>query len=106
MQFMLILKANRETEADVMPSAELLVTRKKTQRRTDGSVDQSEADRAGDRLAKWAPMEFPRGSPAASARAAAVISESIGIPPHLSLPLFCTPALSFCPRPLNLSRTE
>ena len=29
----------------------------------------------------------PRGSPAASARAAAVISESIGIPPHLSLPL-------------------
>ena len=30
----------------------------------------------------------PRGSPAASARAAAVISESIGIPPHLSLPPF------------------
>src|SRR5262245_8073714 len=28
----------------------------------------------------------PRGSPAASARAAAVISESIAIPPHLSLP--------------------
>jgi hypothetical protein len=28
----------------------------------------------------------PSGSPAASARAAAVISESIGIPPHLSLP--------------------
>ena len=33
----------------------------------------------------------PRGSPAASARAAAVISESIGIPPHLSLPPFDTP---------------
>jgi hypothetical protein len=30
----------------------------------------------------------PRGSPAASARAAAVISESIRIPPHLSLPPF------------------
>ena len=28
----------------------------------------------------------PSGSPAASARAAAVISESIEIPPHLSLP--------------------
>src|ERR1700752_3539269 len=28
----------------------------------------------------------PRGSPAASARAAAVIRESIRIPPHLSLP--------------------
>ena len=33
----------------------------------------------------------PSGSPAASARAAAVISESIGIPPHLSLPPFDTP---------------
>ena len=32
----------------------------------------------------------PRGSPAARARAAAVISESIGIPPHLSLPSFET----------------
>src|SRR4029453_3196226 len=30
----------------------------------------------------------PRGSPRASARAAAVISESIEIPPHLSLPPF------------------
>src|SRR5580700_7096870 len=30
----------------------------------------------------------PRGSPAASARAAALISESIGIPSHLSLPTF------------------
>ena len=30
----------------------------------------------------------PSGSPAASARAAAVINESIGIPPHLSLPPF------------------
>ena len=37
----------------------------------------------------------PRGSPAASARAAAVISESIGIPPHLSLPPFDTPALIY-----------
>ena len=36
----------------------------------------------------------PRGSPAASARAAAVISESIGIPPHLSLPPFEGPALN------------
>ena len=36
----------------------------------------------------------PRGSPAASARAAAVISESIGIPPHLSLPPVPCPALS------------
>jgi hypothetical protein len=32
----------------------------------------------------------PRGSPAASARAAAVIGESIGIPSHLSLPPFDT----------------
>ena len=38
----------------------------------------------------------PSGSPAASARAAAVISESIGIPSHLSLPPFDTapPSLS------------
>ena len=36
----------------------------------------------------------PRRSPAASARAAAVISESIGIPPHLSLPPFDTWQLS------------
>src|SRR5215470_12193886 len=35
----------------------------------------------------------PRGSPAASARAAAVISESIGIPPHLSLPSSRYPGL-------------
>src|SRR5258706_273424 len=34
------------------------------------------------------------GPPAASARAAAVISESIGIPSHLSLPLFGYPALN------------
>src|SRR5580692_6338695 len=38
----------------------------------------------------------PRGSPAASARAAAAISESIGIPPHLSLSWFDTPALNPC----------
>src|SRR5262245_7446266 len=36
----------------------------------------------------------PSGSPAASARAAAVIKESIGIPPHLSLPPFPSPALN------------
>jgi hypothetical protein len=30
------------------------------------------------------------------ARAAAVISESIGIPPHLSLPPFPSPALCVC----------
>src|SRR6201988_2548300 len=36
----------------------------------------------------------PRGSPAASARAAAVISESIRIPPHLSLPPLHCPALN------------
>src|SRR4030095_10080582 len=36
----------------------------------------------------------PSGSPAASARAAAVISESMGIPSHLSLPLFRDPALN------------
>ena len=40
----------------------------------------------------------PRGSPAASARAAAVISESIGIPPHLSLPPFDTPGPKSIPR--------
>ena len=37
----------------------------------------------------------PRGSPATSARAAAVISESIGIPSHLSLPPFGYPALIY-----------
>ena len=37
----------------------------------------------------------PRASPAASARAAAVISESIGIPPHLSLPPFDAPVLIY-----------
>src|SRR5262249_26236789 len=36
----------------------------------------------------------PSGSPAASARAAAVIKESIEIPPHLSLPPFPSPALN------------
>src|SRR5262249_16822974 len=36
----------------------------------------------------------PSGSPTASARAAAVISESIGIPPHLSLPPVCCAALN------------
>jgi hypothetical protein len=36
----------------------------------------------------------PRGSRAASARAAAAISESIGIPPHLSLSPFRFPALN------------
>src|SRR5580765_1714484 len=37
----------------------------------------------------------PSGSPAASARAAAVISESIGIPSHLSLPPFDQPVLTY-----------
>src|SRR5262245_25305195 len=36
----------------------------------------------------------PRGSPTASARAAAVINESIGIPPHLSLPFVDAAALN------------
>src|ERR1700688_2746067 len=37
----------------------------------------------------------PSGSPAARARAAAVISESIRIPPHLSLPGWSNPASVF-----------
>ena len=41
----------------------------------------------------------PRGSPAASARAAAVISESIEIPSHLSLPPFAGANLSHDERP-------
>jgi hypothetical protein len=39
-------------------------------------------------LRKATRFNAPRGSPAASARAAAVISESIQIPPQLSLPSF------------------
>src|SRR5215469_15128923 len=41
---------------------------------------------AGGSLRKAIRFNAPSGSPAASARAAAVIRESIGIPPHLSLP--------------------
>src|SRR6266571_948416 len=43
---------------------------------------------AGASSRKATRFSAPRGSPAASARAAAVISESMGIPPHLSLPPF------------------
>src|SRR5262249_61205548 len=49
---------------------------------------------AGASSRKAIRFSAPRGSPAARARAAAVISESIGIPPHLSLPSFRYPALS------------
>jgi hypothetical protein len=44
------------------------------------------------RTVRWREMDsnFRFRAPAASARAAAVISESIGIPPHLSLPPFET----------------
>jgi integrase len=50
-------------------------------------------------------LNAPRGSPAASARAAAVISESIGIPPHLSLPPFDARYQSIS-RPPNTQRRE
>ena len=43
---------------------------------------------AGASSRKATRFSAPSGSPAASARAAAVISESMGIPPHLSLPPF------------------
>ena len=46
--------------------------------------------RAGASSRRATRFNAPRGSPVASARAAAVISESIGIPPHLSLPSFDT----------------
>src|SRR5262245_33150607 len=42
--------------------------------------------RAGASSRRAMPFNAPRGSPAASARAAAAISGSIGIPSHLSLP--------------------
>ena len=48
----------------------------------DNSPDTSQRERRATRF------RAPRGSPAASARAAAVISESIGIPSDLSLPSF------------------
>ncbi len=41
-------------------------------------------------VAQGEPLQCAEGSPAASARAAAVISESIGISSHLSLPSFET----------------
>ncbi len=40
-------------------------------------------------------FKAPRGSPASSARAAAVISHSIGIPPHLLLPPFEFPVPNY-----------
>ncbi len=49
--------------------------------------------RAGGSSRNATRRSAPRGSPAASARAAAVISESIGIPSHLSLPSAQAPAL-------------
>src|SRR6516165_10429818 len=42
--------------------------------------------RAGASLRSATRFNAPRGSPAARARAAAVISESMRVPPHLSLP--------------------
>src|SRR5438445_4840265 len=50
--------------------------------------------RAGASSRRATRFSAPRGSPAASARAAAVISESIGIPPHLSLPPVRSPAVN------------
>src|SRR5438094_739144 len=50
--------------------------------------------RAGASSRRATRFNAPRGSPAARARAAAVISESIGIPSHLSLPPFRYPALN------------
>src|SRR5690242_4430501 len=51
--------------------------------------------RAGASSRRATRFNAPRGSPAARARAAAVIRESIGIPPHLSLPAFWAPASVF-----------
>ncbi len=51
-----------------------------------------EGPSAGASLRKATRFSAPSGSPAASARAAAVISESIQIPPHLSLSPFDAPA--------------
>src|SRR5438045_224362 len=48
--------------------------------------------RAGASSRRATRFNAPRGSPAASARAAAVIRESIGIPSHWSLPPFGYPA--------------
>jgi hypothetical protein len=48
----------------------------------------------------------PRGSPWTRARAAAVISESIGIPPHLSLPGRSIPASVFVPGHHALGHSE
>src|SRR5580692_7126948 len=49
---------------------------------------------AGGSSRKATRFNAPRGSPAASARAAAVIRESIRIPTHLSLPPLRCPALN------------
>src|SRR5215471_12534304 len=49
---------------------------------------------AGGSSRKATRFNAPRGSPAASAWAAALINESIGIPPHLSLPPLRHPAVN------------
>jgi hypothetical protein len=66
---------------------------------------------AGGSSRKATRFNAPRGSPAASARAAAaVINESIGIPPHLSLPPFRHPAVNIAHghrvKPRTATRTK
>ena len=64
--------------------------------------------RSASAVASWRKatrFNAPRGSPAASARAAAVMNESVGILPHLSLSPFNARYLSLT-RPLTLSRSE
>src|SRR4029077_8921546 len=51
--------------------------------------------RAGASSRRATRFKAPRGSPTARARAAAVISESIGIPSYLSLPGFDLPRLDY-----------
>src|ERR1700730_16158418 len=51
--------------------------------------------RAGGSSRKATRFSAPRGSPAARARAAAVISDPIQLPPHLSLPPFRCPVLIY-----------
>jgi hypothetical protein len=65
---------------------------------------------AGGSSRKATRFNAPRGSPAASARAAALINESIGIPPHLSLPPFRHPAVNIAHghrvKPRTATRTK
>ena len=65
------------------------------------------AKRESRRVARRATgFKAPRGSPAARARAAAVISESVGIPSHLSLPSFEIRRYPIsCQRPLGRLET-